>query len=495
MKRVLNTVLLASLCTLTMAQSDVDALRYSSTSLGSTARSLSVGGAFGALGADLSSATINPAGFGMYRSNQFVLSAGMINAKSTGDYRGNSRTDNEFNLNIPNLGLVFTNRHYDGRKPAKKGWLYTNFALGMNRVNDFKGIANYGGTNSQSSMLDYFAQRADGLSVAEIGGTDNEFDFGFNDIEVMAWEAYLIDSVGDRQYAAAIDPNARGISQKQVISTSGGMNDYYLQLAANYNNVLYLGGGVTVTSIRYEERDRFRETDDVDMGAPWEVWELERYLKTTGVGISGRLGMIIKPVQWLRTGIALQTPAIYKLTDEYIDDLFSEMDDGNYYEYQSKEGRFEYKLTTPMRTTLSLAGVLGKQGFISTDIEFVDYSTMRLRPTIDAFETANDLISEKYGSTVNLRIGGEYIKGMYRFRGGYARYGSPFNSTSAGEASNNFITGGVGLQDENWALDLALVHRRSSRQIQPYALNGIPVDVADISDKNNQLVITLRSSF
>lgn len=495
MKRVFNTILLASLYTIGQAQSDVDALRYSTSSLGSTARSLSTGGAFGALGGDLSSAQINPAGIGVYRSNQFVLSAGMINAKSTGDYLGSTRSDNEFNLNIPNIGLVFSNRHYDGRKPATEGWIFTNFAIGMNRVNDFKGISNYGGVNSESSMLDYFAQRANGLSVAEIGGTDNEFEYGFNDVEVMAWEAYLIDSVAERQYAAAIDPDARTISQKQVISTSGGMNDYYLQLSANYNNTLFLGGGVTVTSVRFEERDRFRESDDMDMGAPWDVWELERYLKTTGVGVSGRLGMIIKPVQWLRTGIALQTPAIYSLEDRYIDELFSEMDDGNYYEYETKEGQFEYKVVTPMKTTVSLAGVIGKKGFISTDIEFIDYSTMRLRPNIDAFEVANDIISEKYGNTVNLRFGGEYNKGMYRFRGGYAHYGSPFTSTSSGTSTRNFITCGVGLQDKNWALDLALVHSRGSRQIQPYVLNGTSVETADLSDRNNQLVITLRSSF
>ncbi|MFA6798620.1 MAG: hypothetical protein WCR39_04935, partial [Bacteroidales bacterium] len=49
------------------AQNEQDALRYSFIQTGGTTRSISMGGAFGAVGGDFSSLSINPAGLGIYR--------------------------------------------------------------------------------------------------------------------------------------------------------------------------------------------------------------------------------------------------------------------------------------------------------------------------------------------------------------------------------------------------------------------------------------------
>ncbi len=57
-----------------LAQNEIDALRYSQTGFGSTARSLAMGGAFGAPGADYSSLMINHAGIGVYKISEFTYS-------------------------------------------------------------------------------------------------------------------------------------------------------------------------------------------------------------------------------------------------------------------------------------------------------------------------------------------------------------------------------------------------------------------------------------
>ena len=49
------------------AQTELDALRFSQTTITGTARSLGLAGATSAMGADLSAATLNPAGLGFYR--------------------------------------------------------------------------------------------------------------------------------------------------------------------------------------------------------------------------------------------------------------------------------------------------------------------------------------------------------------------------------------------------------------------------------------------
>jgi hypothetical protein len=79
MKRVIiiSTIQLASMGV--FAQYASDALRFSQQYYQGTARNMAVGSAFGALGSDLSSLAINPAGLGLFRNrfvNYFYFSSG-----------------------------------------------------------------------------------------------------------------------------------------------------------------------------------------------------------------------------------------------------------------------------------------------------------------------------------------------------------------------------------------------------------------------------------
>ena len=74
-KRTLYTLLLAIAIPLFIyAQDLTDALRFSGFQMQGTARAGSMGNAFGALGGDFTSVSINPAGLGIYRSSEFVFS-------------------------------------------------------------------------------------------------------------------------------------------------------------------------------------------------------------------------------------------------------------------------------------------------------------------------------------------------------------------------------------------------------------------------------------
>ena len=74
MKR-LALILAAAFLTFTgvLAQNVDDALRYSQVFYNGTARFMSMGGAFTALGADLSAIRLNPAGTGVFRSSEASL--------------------------------------------------------------------------------------------------------------------------------------------------------------------------------------------------------------------------------------------------------------------------------------------------------------------------------------------------------------------------------------------------------------------------------------
>ena len=69
MKKQIIGAVLAILPMAMFAQSAIDAYTLSHTDFRGTAKFMSMGGAFGSLGGDITSITQNPAGIGVYRSS------------------------------------------------------------------------------------------------------------------------------------------------------------------------------------------------------------------------------------------------------------------------------------------------------------------------------------------------------------------------------------------------------------------------------------------
>ena len=111
-----------------LAQNESDALRFSQTYSGGTARSLSLSGAFGALGGDPSSLSINPAGIGVYRASEFTLTTGVNYDRVTSTYL-NKYEDYKYKLNISNLAYVYT---YNTNN--RNGWISASFGVAYNRL-------------------------------------------------------------------------------------------------------------------------------------------------------------------------------------------------------------------------------------------------------------------------------------------------------------------------------------------------------------------------
>ena len=90
------------------AQTPDDILRSAWTRPSGTAREQAIGGAMGSLGGDISAAFVNPAGLGMYKTNEFVLSPGFRLLTDKSNYRGTGTSGtsaNNFNLGASGLVL------------------------------------------------------------------------------------------------------------------------------------------------------------------------------------------------------------------------------------------------------------------------------------------------------------------------------------------------------------------------------------------------------
>lgn len=480
------------------SQTDVDALRYSSRQYLGSARTAGIAGTTGATGADILNAAINPAGLAQYRSNEWTIGMNYRNARNGANFFNNGIEDFNPNLNIPAVGMVFTHLNYDPSGKLKKdGWINVNTAFSYNRSNTFHRSFSYEGYNNQNSFLDHIAERSNGLSTGDFGGSDNDFTDGFDYLENMFWWAYLIDSSGPGQYSGYYDPRFNNMYQRGALTQSGRTGELAFSMAANYSNKVYLGASIQLMQVRYEERMEFQETDDPRTTWNFNNYFLERELETRGSGANVTLGAVVLPTPNLRAGISIQTPMRLNLTDTYQDRLRTVMDAGEVYNYQTKEGNFEYQLTTPMRTTLSATYFAGKKGFVAADMELLSYQNMRLQSNTPGFgtyySTQNNRIRNKYEQAVNFRLGGEYAEDNFRYRGGYALNGSPFKDNPG--YSNHQWSVGFGIREKKTGFDIAFVQQRMNDVYFPYQLNDGSAPAVNNKLIINQIVLGISSKF
>ena len=132
----------------------LDAARFSQTIPGGTARIQGLAGTSIALGADISSIFNNPAGIGLYNRSVFTITPAYTFNTTKSEYLGETREMDGDKFGLPNLGVVFSTR-----KNQVGGWQGGAFGFGINKINDFNQSLRYTGTNTTSSIVDYFIHR------------------------------------------------------------------------------------------------------------------------------------------------------------------------------------------------------------------------------------------------------------------------------------------------------------------------------------------------
>src|SRR5690348_6683377 len=137
-----------------------NALLFSRTKPGGSARVQAMGGAQIALGGDFSSGLSNPAGLGMYNRSEITFSPALNFYSSDAEHLGTKSSDSKSVFNVSGLSLVF---HIP--KENSNGFLGGSFGVSMTRINDFNTTFQYSGVDDVSSIVDYFKERATGYTI------------------------------------------------------------------------------------------------------------------------------------------------------------------------------------------------------------------------------------------------------------------------------------------------------------------------------------------
>lgn len=453
------------------AQNESDALKYTETFLGGTARSQGTAGAFGAVGADFSSTAINPAGLGLYRRNEANFGMGIEYNNSKASYLGNTSTDFRANFNIPNWGFVGTKVYSDLGEDRKSGLVSWSIAGGMTRVASYQSSVKFNGVNTQNSLLDYFKYSANGLNSYTI---ENNFLSSQNNYAnvpgAQAYWNYLLDTAANASTYKALTDGVTGLKllQQQQMQTRGASNEYNITSGVNLSNIVYLGGGLILKQV-YSETDVLLNEQSQGSVPNYTSSTLRTQIQSSGKGIAGRFGIIVRPMDWLKLGFAAQTPMRTSMHDDY-KFVFSTV---NYRkDTVADPGRFDYfdyNIVSPAKFTFSGAITLPSYGFISVDYETIDYTQMSLGADNYFFTAENNRITNTMKRVGNLRIGAEVkVADYYRLRAGYARYESPYKNTGGVDLNRYAITGGIGFVIDRIFIDAAIVNAYGNQAISPY---------------------------
>lgn len=511
MKKILLIVAAAMVATpsLTYAQYGSDGLRFSQTDYGSTARFKAMGNAQIGVGGDMSSLNGNPAGLGLFSKSEFAFTPEFNQSGFDSDFLGNSIKTNKDHLNLNQIGAVFysPNYRYKG-EDTSKGLISAVFGIGYARNNNYALESNFGGQNNNNSIRHYFAELANQYKDP----TDHTIAAG--SLEGMAYDGYLINfntpGNPDAYTANSIGNPFINNNQHKNEIRSGSVSEFNFAGAINISNQIYIGASLGLIGLRYISDAEFTETGSLrsydndpilPQYGPEEPYRLSytQNQETKGSGVNLRLGVIFRPETNFRIGATLQTPTWFVIEDIYSEALNNTLSN-DHFNNNPAVYEFTYNLRTPLKGSLGASYIIGGQGIISADVDFIDYSSIRFSTNgnhggIGAINDSNADVRNNYTSAVNYRLGGEYKIDNISLRAGYGVNGSPYKNDNDNLFDTKIYSGGLGYRVNNYYFDLAYQKVTTNVTNASYTLNNGSEPIANSKLGYNNFLLTFGIRF
>ncbi len=460
-----------------LAQNFSDALRYSAFEPIGTARFLGSGSALSPLGADYSVMSTNPAGIAWMRKSEFMISPGLhVNTTSSRLSNGSGNLafdDAAARFNLPNIGLVLASRG------SRRGGTETvNFAVGLNRLADFNQQFFYEGA-SRGSLVQRFEELAN--------------DVGLGDLEAgMAFDAEALIDDNGFYFSDYTDFSDQPLLRSQTVTQTGGMSELSFGFAGNVQDKVLWGVALGIPFLEYTEEKIYTERDDAGSVPFFDELEYNEQLNATGSGVNLKLGVIFRVHQALRVSAAVHTPTYHQISENYSANMRyeytveNERNVGN----GAFSGSFNYGLRTPWRFMGGVGGIFGEHGFLTGEIEYVNYKGNRF--LFEGFGSdevqVNRDIDKSLSDAIRIRTGAEIALGTFRLRGGVGVQ----QAAIAGD--DNFYTNvslGVGVRQRNYFMDLGYRRQGSKTTFSPYLTTDAVRQFIDNDVVNENFVFTL----
>lgn len=481
-KSLFFSVALSGVAMVAFGQNEDDALRYSNYVPSGTTKFVSMGGAMGAIGADFSANLVNPASVGVFRKGQLSLTTSWYSSKVKSTYYGTSSNASSRACSLGNFGVV------SACETGTTGCRFFNFGFTFSRLANFDRDVKIVGDNANHSMLDYEVD-----CFNKYLDSDNFF-YG---ADLFVWNDSCKRYLNDYESSGML-----GSHQSKRIKSNGSLSEYAFTLGANFNDVFYLGGSVNITHVEYSQNSKYYEKPFDESVISLEDFNTYDEFRTIGNAVNVKIGAIYWLNECVRLGMALHSPVIFSMYDDYYDEVSSNIwyndEDGDYCEPKSVhvDGSSDWELNIPTKFIGSAAFVFNGIGMIDVDCEVLNYSSLSLdnrRTSSNDYGDVNDAISDMYRTAVNLRVGGELSFGPLAVRCGLGYYSSPYTSDYENSDANTMVySAGLGLRNEFMYLDLGY---SLSTKNETYYLYGYDDSASSLKNKKGNLSATIGLKF
>jgi len=370
------------------------ALLFSQNDHNGSARFTAMSGAFGALGGDISSINVNPAGLSVYKNSAFSATFNSRNTDITSNYYNNKMTTKNDFFNVSHAGAVLV---FDTAFDSE----WKKFAVGFNyRI-------------SKDFSNNFYAKGNSGYA------TFNEFPLDNNNPPI--------------QYNNAEEQSFNN-------SYSGEISEFNFAFSALHQNKLHIGAAFNTYDLKFSQIATLKERNNDGNGNTLDADFYQENI-TTGTAFSLSAGFLYKAHKNFRFGVSYQTPTWFteiletsNITnnDGFDGDTQIEVSNdntiydntaGNFYPTQE----FIYKLKTPSKLTASAAFIFGKMGLISADYSIKNYQNLQLSNA--DFSVENQSFQNDLRNTYTLNVGTEWRLDRFSIRGGYRFEQSPYKDS------------------------------------------------------------------
>lgn len=530
MKKTVIAAIIIAAPALLSAQSAIDAFRLSQSDIRGTARFMSMGGAFTALGGDLSTLTQNPAGIGVYRRSEIGVTLDISPTYASAQSGRYVEKVSSTPVSCNNFGYIGTARLNGAMETFSWGAAYNRVAS-LNRR--FRAYGLPTGTSLSNYIADYSTAYGYRESELDFGKDYNPYLQGDADwLSILAYNSFLINPTADGGYAGLYQNGSYGDFLADVRET-GYVDEYTIDFGGNVKDRIMWGIGIGITdvqlnrSVSYSESisDAYIPTSSGAMSTGDAEFYLQNHQNISGTGFNLKLGLIFKPINELRIGVAFHTPTWGTFSNSSYGDVSY-----SYYNYASDAGRdnpiegyeytddsyYNFRLNTPWKFMAGAAVVLGSTAIVSADYEYQAYDKMRVSYQQFGNYVSDEFVNadvEEYYRGVNIfRVGAEFrVTPSFSLRAGY-NYTSAASSkymydggevlTSGTDPSflvareQNAFSAGLGYRYKAFYIDAAYVYRNRKSTYKPYTDYGqVHTPQASLTENINSLVFSVGFKF
>ncbi len=489
------------------AQLPEEALRLSWLNQMGTARNQAIGGAMGSLGGDITASIVNPAGLAFFKTSDFVISPAIQMGKMKSDFRGtNTKDANLQKFAWGSSGFVFGGKGYRGKN---------SYSISLTQKASFNRSFRYNGNNDYSSFGEPLGD--------EFAASHLTIDQALNSPDIslttkMALYTYLVDTAiqNGRPEVIVRSENTSLLHQEFSTEMKGGITEITLGFGHESTKKWMLGGSIGIPIVQVDRNNYFRESDATNILNDFSYLAFREKYKLTGVGINLRAGLIYRPKEYIRLGLAVHSPDMYTIKESYdagfaanLEKLFAP---NSGYDSVSaatvNNGAIpdvKYSLNTPAKILLSgsyvfreISNVKKQRAFVSADIEYMNYKWSRFSdlqqnsPESKAYyKPFNDAIKASYKGAFNFRLGAEVKFNILMARLGFASYGSPYKDSEL-RSSKTFLSGGLGYRDKGIFVDLTYTYRMNKDVHFPYRISAPRANTfASLKDNGGQVMLSV----